>query len=148
MTLQINVSIQIQKPCGEVFEAIVNPAHMCQYFISGSSGMMEENKVLVWNFPEFAGDTPIRVGTITTNKLISFYWEIDGNEVLVEINLEQRQDGSTVVRITEKEMENDESGIQWLKGNTEGWSNFLACLKAYLEYRINLRKGAFGYRFE
>lgn len=29
--------------------------------------------------------------------------------------------------------------------NTEGWANFLACLKAYLEYGINLRKGAFDF---
>lgn len=30
-------------------------------------------------------------------------------------------------------------------GNTDGWANFLACLKAYLEYGINLRKGAFDF---
>lgn len=64
------------------------------------------------------------------------------------MNLEPKKDGSTVVRITEKEMENDETGINWLKGNTEGWANFLACLKAYLEFGINLRKGAFIFRFE
>lgn len=36
-----------------------------------------------------------------------------------------------------------ENGICWLKSNTEGWANFLTCLKAYLEYGINLRQGAF-----
>jgi hypothetical protein len=50
-----------------------------------------------------------------------------------------------VVSITEKSRENDEAGIKWLMGNTEGWANFLACLKAYLEYGINLRKGAFDF---
>lgn len=29
--------------------------------------------------------------------------------------------------------------------NTEGWANFLACMKAYLEYDIQLRKGAFDF---
>jgi len=42
-------------------------------------------------------------------------------------------------------MDNDEAGIKWLKSNTEGWANFLACLKAFLEYGINLRKGAFDF---
>lgn len=28
---------------------------------------------------------------------------------------------------------------------TGGWSNFPACLKAWLEYGINLRKGAFDF---
>ena len=51
--------------------------------------------------------------------------------------------GNTVVTVTEKSLPNDEAGIKWLKGNTEGWANFLACLKAYIEYGINLRKGAF-----
>jgi hypothetical protein len=45
--------------------------------------------------------------------------------------------------VLEKSRENDVAGLKWLKGNTEGWANFLACLKAYLEYGINLRKGCF-----
>jgi len=49
------------------------------------------------------------------------------------------------VTVSEKGRENDEPGIYWLKGNTEGWANFLACLKAYLEYGINLRQGAFDF---
>jgi uncharacterized protein YndB with AHSA1/START domain len=147
MKIQINVAIQIQKSALEVFEAIVNPAHMSQYFISKSSGMMEEGNSLIWNFPEFDADAPVRVGEIITNELITFYWEINQVEVEVYMQLEQKSDGSTVVRITEKEMDNNEAGINWLKGNTEGWANFLACLKAYLEYGINLRKGSFGFRF-
>jgi hypothetical protein len=31
-------------------------------------------------------------------------------------------------------MKNDEAGIKWLQGNNAGWANFLACLKARLEY--------------
>lgn len=147
MKIQINVAIQIQKPADEVFEAIVNPALMSNYFISKSSGKMEEGKSLIWNFPEFDADAPVKVGKIIANELITFYWEINGVDVEVTMLLEQTQDGSTVVRITEKEMDNNDAGINWLKGNTEGWANFLACLKAYLEYGINLRKGAFEFRF-
>jgi len=147
MKLHINVAIQIQKPAFEVFEAIVNPDQMSQYFISKSSGKMEEGKSLVWNFPEFDADAPVRVGKIIANELITFYWEINQVEVEVEMQLQQKPDGSTVIRIIEKEMDNNDAGITWLKGNTEGWANFLACLKAYMEYGINLRKGAFVFRF-
>ena len=59
------------------------------------------------------------------------------------MTLSSKENNSTYVVITEKSRANDEAGISWLKGNTEGWANFLACLKAYLEYAINLRKGAF-----
>ena len=79
------------------------------------------------------------------DKYISYYWDEGDKELLVEMSLSQGEGNATVVTITEKGMDNNEAGIKWLKSNTEGWANFLACLKAYLEYRINLRKGAFDF---
>jgi uncharacterized protein YndB with AHSA1/START domain len=143
--LEIKTSIQILKPAEEVFEAIVDPAKMSNYFISNSSGRMEEGKTVKWKFPEFDEEFPVRIVKIEKNKFISFYWDTEGKELLAEIFLEPQKENFTVIKITEKEMENNEAGIKWLKGNTEGWANFLACLKAYLEYGINLRKGAFDF---
>ena len=111
MKLHINVAIQIQKPVDVVFEAIVNPDQMSQYFISKSNGKMEEGKSLVWNFPEFDADAPVRVGKIIANELITFYWEINQVEVEVEMQLQQKPDGSTVIRIIEKEMDNNDAGM-------------------------------------
>lgn len=147
--LEIKTNIQIQKPIQDVFEAIVDPAKMSNYFIADGSGRMEENKKLIWHFPEFAVDVPVRVGKIKKDEYVSFYWAgAAGKELLVEINLSSKGVTDTLVTITEKEMENDEAGIKWLKSNTEGWANFSACLKAYLEYEINLRKGAFDFMKE
>lgn len=144
-TLEINVELQILKQAHEIFEAIVDPAKMSHYFISKSSGKMVEGETLTWQFPEFDMEFPVRVGKIEPDKYISYYWNIGNTEHLVEIILTPR-DNATIVSVTEKGGNNDEEGIKWLKGNTEGWANFLACLKAYLEYGINLRKGAFDYR--
>lgn len=147
-TLEIKAALQIQKPVHEVFEAIVDPAKMSNYFISKGSGRMEEGKVLTWNFPEFEEGFPVRIGKVDQDKYVSYRWDGEnGEDLLVEMTLEALVDGSTVVTVTEKEMPNNEAGIKWLKGNTEGWANFLACMKAYLEYGINLRKGAFEFRF-
>ncbi len=144
--LEVKAALQIRKPVQEVFEAIVNPEEMKNYFISKSTGRMEEGKTLVWNFPEFDGDAPVRVGKIEKDKYISFYWDsAQGMELSVEITLTPQNNDSTVVRIIEKGMENNEAGIAWLVGNTEGWANFLACLKAWLEYGIHLREGAFDF---
>ena len=143
--LEINVAMQISKPINEVFEAIVNPEKMTNYFISKSTGIMEEGKDLIWNFPEFDFDCPIRVGKIEKDKYISYYWKMDELELLVEMTLTAKENNATLVSITEKSRKNDEAGIKWLSGNSFGWSNFLACLKAYLEFGINLRKGAFDY---
>lgn len=143
--LEIHVAMQIQKPINEVFEAIVNPDKMSNYFISKSTGMMEEGKNLIWNFPEFEFDCPVRIGKIEPNSYISYYWSMDDIELLVEMKLTDSQNNSTLVSISEKSRDNDVAGLKWLSGNSFGWSNFLACLKAYLEYNINLRKGAFDF---
>lgn len=144
--LQIKTAIQINKPREEVFEAIVDPVKMSNYFISRSSGKMEEGKSLEWKFPEFEETVPITVKDIKPKEYISFEWEgAKGKKLLVEINLLEVQDRETVVKITEGKMEADEAGITWYGGNTEGWANFLACLKAFMEHGINLRRGAFDY---
>ena len=143
--LEIKAAIQIQKPIHEVFEAIVDPLKMSNYFISKASGRMEEGKQILWQFPEFDMEFPIRVGKIEKDQYISYYWEVDKLELLVEFTLTTPKPGNTLVSVTEKSRNNDDAGIKWLGQNTEGWANFLACLKCYLEYGINLRKGAFDY---
>jgi len=144
--LEIKAAIQISKPAHEVYEAIVDPRKMSRYFISKGSGRMEEGKEIRWRFPEFDEEFPIRVGRVEADKYVSYHWDADGKQLLVEMTLSPYEGGATVVTVTEKAMENDEAGVKWLAGNTEGWANFLACLKAYLEYGINLRKGAFEFR--
>lgn len=144
-SLGIKTAIQILKPVNEVFEAIVDPQKMSNYFISKSSGKMEAGKQIMWKFPEFDIEFPIRVEKIIKDEYISYYWDVEGSELLVEMMLASRGEGSTVVTITERSRENNEAGIKWLKENTAGWANFLACLKAYLEYNINLRRGAFDF---
>jgi uncharacterized protein YndB with AHSA1/START domain len=143
-TLDIKTQINIQKPINEVYEAIMNPDKLSVYFIGSSTGRMEEGKTLTWTFPEFDAKFAIRVDKIQKDKHISYYWDdSDGTKTLVEINLTKRNEKDTHVEVLEKSRENDMAGLKWLRGNTEGWANFLACLKAYLEYGINLRKGCF-----
>jgi uncharacterized protein YndB with AHSA1/START domain len=141
--LEIKAALQISKPAREIFEAIADPSTMSNYFIAKGSGRLEEGKQIMWKFPEFEPEFPIQVKKIEAGRLISFTWDTDN--LLVEITLSPRNNGSTVVTVTEKARENNEAGIKWLKSNTEGWANFLACLKAFLEYGINLRKGAFDF---
>lgn len=143
--LIITTKIRILKPVAEVYEAIVNPEKMSHYFISKGSDRMDVSEALIWNFPEFDVDVPILVDKIEANRYISYYWDVGDKKHLVEILLEKEGTDATIVTVREKGENNNEAGIKWLMGNTEGWANFLACLKAYLEYGINLRKGAFDF---
>jgi len=143
--LEIKAAIQIQKPVSIVFDAIVDPGQMSNYFIAEGSARMESGATVNWKFPEFDDVVPVRIHEVVTDNEISFYWDNGNRENKVTISLSPRENNSTLVNISEKEMDNDDAGIKWLVGNTEGWANFLACLKAWLEYGINLRKGAFDF---
>lgn len=142
MKLIAKASIQIQKPIEEVFEAIVNPEKMTQYFISESNGRMVTGQELIWKFPEFPDECPVKEIKVEANRSVSFVWD---KETIVNIVLTSQSDKSTVVKVTEDGKEYSEKNLKWLVGNTEGWANFLACMKAWLEYGIHLRKGAFDF---
>ena len=144
--LEIKARLQILKPAGEVFDNIVDPDKMKNYFISQSSGFMKEGESLTWKFPEMDIEFPVTIGKIESGKYVSYYWDgaMDGEQTFVEISLQQVSADITLVLVTEKSKANNEAGIKWLKNNTEGWANFLACLKAWMEYGVHLRKGAFN----
>ena len=142
MRLESNATIQIQKPINEVFEGIVNPEIMTKYFISESSGKLESEKEVIWKFPEFADKFLVKEIKIETNRKISFVWD---PETVVNITLEKLPDNSTKLKVNESGKEFSEDNLNWVSENSGGWANFLACLKAYLEYGIQLRKGAFDF---
>jgi len=142
MILETNAFIQIQKPIEEVFEGIVNPELMTKYFINTSTGRLITGKEVIWTFPEFSMKIPIKNIQIKDNQSVSFEWD---PETVVLISLEQLADNSTVVRVKETGKEISEANLKWAMQNSSGWAHFLSALKAYLEYGINLRKGAFDF---
>jgi uncharacterized protein YndB with AHSA1/START domain len=142
MKLIAKATIQIQKPIDEVFEGIVNPEYMTKYFISESSGRLETGKELIWKFSESPDECSVKEVKVETNRSVSFVWD---DETVVNITLESQHDKSTLVKVTEDGKAYSEDNLKWVIGNTEGWANFLACMKAYLEYGIFLRKGAFDF---
>lgn len=142
MRLEPNAAIQIQKPADEVFEGIVNPDKMSKYFISESSGRLETGSEVLWKFPEFPDSYPVSDIKTEANRSVSFVWD---PETVVRITLEELPDRSTVVRVTESGKELSDDNLKWALENSGGWANFLACLKAYLEYGVQLRKGAYDF---
>ncbi|MFD2967162.1 SRPBCC domain-containing protein [Sphingobacterium bambusae] len=143
--LTANTQLQIQKPASEVFQAIIDPDKMSNYFIAHATGPLEKDSTVQWTFPEFPESFPVTGKEIQADSYISFDWNDGKPNQLVEIFLSDGGNGSTIVRIVEHEMGNSPEGIEQMKGQTGGWANFLACLKAYLEYGVNLRKGAFDF---
>lgn len=143
MELTAKASLQITKPLEEVFEAVVNPEHLTQYFVGYSSARLETGAEVTWEFGDFPGKFPVHVIEVLPRQSITFVWDA---ETKVNITFREQEDGSTVVYVSEGVKELNEENLKWFQDNSFGWSNFLHCLKAYLEYGINLRKGSFDYR--
>lgn len=139
--IKAKVQLGILKPAGEIFDAIVNPDKMTKYFISESTGKMESGKTLTWKWTDYVGEHEIKVGKIEQDKVVSFEWNGSGLNCVVVITLESKEENKTLVKITESDWPADYKGANQCMGQVEGWTHFLLCMKAYLEYGIDLRVG-------
>jgi uncharacterized protein YndB with AHSA1/START domain len=149
MDLRFKVHIKIQKPTGEVFDAVYNPKKLSSYFTTGgASGPLDEGKTVTWDFADFPGAFPVYVRQVIPNQLIVFEWQAAGSDkdpynTKVEMRFEPLENNSTMISITESGWKQDEKGLESSYGNCFGWSHMACCLKAFVEYGINLRKGSF-----
>ena len=139
--IKAKVQMGILKPAHEVFEAIVDPDKMNKYFITTSTGRMESGKTLTWSWEDFDAAHEVKVQNVEKDKLVSFKWEGSGVEGLVVVTLEPKGENRTLIKISESDWPADLQGATKCMGQVEGWTHFLCCLKAYLEYGINLRVG-------
>ena len=147
MELKFKVHTKIQKPVAEVFDGVYNPSKLARYFTTaGASGPLDPGKTVIWKFADYPGDIPVRVKEVVPNRLIAFEWDAgEGVEGVtrVEIRFEPLEDGSTLVSISESGWPSTDQGLKASYGNCQGWTQMSCCLKAFLEYGINLRKGAY-----
>ena len=139
--LKVKTEARISRPIHEVFESIVDPDKMSRYFITTGSGRMESNRVLIWTWADKGARLNIKVLKAERDRRISFLWPASGVETLVKIELTPADERATVVTVTEMGWPDDTQGIARLAEQTQGWVHFLCCLKAFLEFGINLRTG-------
>lgn len=142
MDVEVNVRERMLKPVGEVFEAVVDPAKMSNYFISSASGPMKTATSVEWEFADVGAKVAVDVLTVERDRKIVFDWNpADGKGTRTTIAFTADGDGATVVTINEATFPLDEEGVKRAMGQTGGWTYFLACLKAYVQHGINLRVG-------
>jgi uncharacterized protein YndB with AHSA1/START domain len=146
MELKFQIQTKIQKPVAEVFDAVYNPKKITQYFATESaSAPLDEGTRVLWRFADYPGDVPLSVKKVVPNELIAFEWETmeGGYNTQVEMRFEPFSAGETLVSISEGNWKENQKGLNSSYGNCYGWMQMSCCLKAYLEYGINLRKGFF-----
>jgi uncharacterized protein YndB with AHSA1/START domain len=134
---------KIVKPVNEVFEAIIDPVQMSNYWFSSGSGRLEQGKTITWRYDEYDAQVDIKVMEIEVNKKIVFQWGANEEGHVVTITLKELDHTSTIIEVNEEGFnENDDELISNLIDNKEGWVYMLTCLKGYLESGVNnLRAG-------
>ncbi|MBW8285735.1 MAG: SRPBCC family protein [Rhizobium sp.] len=149
MAYEFQVSGRIDKPVGEVFEAVVNPDKLSAYFTTGGAkGRLEAGAVVTWDFHDFPGAFPVHVIDVEKDRRIVLRWEAAPDDdpagkydTTVTIAFESLEDGRTLVTIGESGFRENCAGQKASYGNCEGWTGMLCAMKAYLEHGINLRQG-------
>lgn len=139
--VDVNVHDRIARPVKDVFTAIVEPAEMSQYFISRGSGLMKAGERVEWEFADVGRRFTVEVKVVDPDRQIVLAWPASGPLTDVTITFEAQDQENTIVAIHEASWPMDEEGVRRALGQTRGWTDFLCCLKAYLEHGVNLRRG-------
>lgn len=141
MDTQVITKMKIFKPAHEVFEALINPEQMSNYWFSSGTGKMEQGKTVIWRYDEYNAEGAVNVLEVEENKKIVFSWGDDNQETVVTISLKELDNESTIVEVNESGLKEDDLEIvNKMLQQKEGWVYMLTCLKGYLENGMsNLR---------
>jgi uncharacterized protein YndB with AHSA1/START domain len=150
MDLRFKVTGRIARPVEEVFEAVVDPDQLSQYFTTGGAkGRLETGATVSWDFADFPGAFPVQVVDVEPNRRIVLRWDAADDaaddsgsyQTTVTMEFEPLDDGRTLVTIAEEGWKPTDSGLASSYGNCEGWTGALCAMKVWLEHGIHLRDG-------
>jgi uncharacterized protein YndB with AHSA1/START domain len=139
MDTQVTTKFKILKPANQVFEAIVDPVKIGNFWFSSSSKRWEQGKTVTLRYDEYEAEGVINVLEVEENKKIVFSWggEYD-EETVVTITLKELDNMSTIIEVNESGLKEDDPEIvNKMIGQKEGWVYMLSCLKGYLENGVN-----------
>ncbi|SDQ79974.1 Uncharacterized conserved protein YndB, AHSA1/START domain [Virgibacillus subterraneus] len=138
MDTQVTTKMKIRKSVNEVFEAIVDPVKIGNYWFSSSSERWEQGKSVTLRYDEYEAEGVINILEVEESKKIVFSWGAEhGEESVVTITLKKLDDKSTIIEVTESGLrEDDPEIVNKMIGQKEGWVYMLSCLKGYLEYGV------------
>jgi uncharacterized protein YndB with AHSA1/START domain len=144
LNTQVTTKFKILTSANEVFEAIVDPVKIGNYWFSSSSERWEQGKKIALRYDEYEAEGVIKVVEIFEGKKIVYSWgEEHGEVTTVTIVLKELDQSTTIIEITESGFkEEDPDLVTKLLGQKEGWVYMLSCLKAYLENGVNNLRGS------
>jgi uncharacterized protein YndB with AHSA1/START domain len=129
----------IRKPVAEVFEAFINPAITSKFWFTKSSGRLEPDKQIQWDWEMYNASVQVHVKAVEQNRRILIEWTGYSGLTTVEWIFTPLTDDTTFVSITEAGFSgNGDEVVKQALDSTGGFTWVLAGLKALLEHNIRL----------
>jgi hypothetical protein len=94
-----------------------------------------------WDFADVGAKLSADVIAIDKDRGIIFEWTAKSLRTRVTISLESQGPNSTFISVRESSWPRTREGLASVLSQTRGWTDFLCCMKGYLEYGVNLRTG-------
>lgn len=142
MDPKYQVQLKVRKPATEVFDAVVTPDKLTRYFVQTASAPLVEGTTVKWRFAEIPGEHEVRVIRVVPDQALTL--ELDrpaGGTLQVEMVFLPIDASATTLKISETGWRMTPEDLSESYGNAGGWMHMMCCLKAFLEYGINLRAG-------
>lgn len=133
----VETQMLIRKPASVVFQAFIDPAITTNFWFTKSSGKLEVNKTVKWEWEMYGVSTDVLVREIIQDKKISTEW--GDPATTVDYEFEALTEDTTYVVIKNYGFNlSGEELIEAVKDNTGGFTTVLDGLKAFLEHNIKL----------
>jgi uncharacterized protein YndB with AHSA1/START domain len=129
----------IRRPVAEVFEAFVNPDVTTKFWFTKSSGRLEPDAHVQWDWEMYGASTQVAVKAIEPNKRILIEWDSYNGRTPVEWTFESRGENETYVMVTESGFSGtDDEIVQAALESMGGFTTMICGAKALLEHDLQL----------
>ncbi|MBB6669094.1 SRPBCC domain-containing protein [Cohnella nanjingensis] len=128
----------IRRSAREVYEAIVDPAITTLFWFTKSSGRLEADANIRWDWEMYGVGTDVRVLELEPEKRIVFEWSAPA-ATRVEWTLTPHGDIGAYVEVVESGFHGDgDALVHQALDSTGGFTMVLCAMKAWLEHGIVL----------
>lgn len=129
----VRAEMMIRKPVAEVFEAFINPEITTKFWFTKSSGKLEENKSVDWEWEMYGVGGRVYVKAVKKNRRLLFEWPTP-----VEILFSSLTEDMTEVKVVCSGFSGtDNEIVAQALDSMGGFSLVLAACKIYLEHGIS-----------
>lgn len=130
----------IRRSATDVFEAFADPAVTTHFWFSRSSGRLEPEAHVRWEWEMYGFSTPVAVREIEPGRRILIDWGEESEATKVEWRFEPRGEDNCFVTVRNWGFPGDADKVMaQALDSTGGFNLVLAGLKAWLEHGVELR---------